>query len=414
MKYLVLAIVIFSFSLSIAQEDNTYTHIFTPEFSYGTLAEPNENFPDTKGVLGLFLSYGKDHSLNEQEWAYRLNYPKTGLSVSAFSLGNKDAVGYSFSVLPYAEFPVFNSKKEKFNLHIGMGAAYFTEKYDPITNPYNQGVTTDITWSFRMFLYYSFLQSEKMDWRLGAGYFHQSNGHTKLPNQGFNSFLVSVSTAIHHNKETLPEVPKKYKRSTYSFWTVRTGIGQNVLSEEFNDKKEVYSFSVGYGKVINKTYKIGFGAYYRFYEHYYDYINDGESLVEEEYPVFMENPFGYASNFGFYGSGELLLNHIGVEFQLGLNIFKPAYKIDWKLNQGYSYEIDTEDGPVTIVQLGELDWYYEVKRTIMGRLGLKYYLFGTDNTPTHNVYCGVHINTNLGQADFTELSLGYVYSLNFK
>ena len=112
-----------------------------------------------------------------------------------------------------------------------------------------------------------------------------------------------------------------------------------------------------------------------------------------------------------FATSELLLNHVGFEFDLGLNIYKPFYKIDWKLNKGYSYETSNNE---TVEVLGELDWYYEIKRTISARMGLKYYLWSTNNAPKHNMYLGAHINANLGQADFTELSLGYVYRFNFK
>jgi hypothetical protein len=186
-------------------------------------------------------------------------------------------------------------------------------------------------------------------------------------------------------------------------------VGQNVLSEIFNEKKNVYTAAFNYGKIINNTYKFGFGLYYRFYEHYYDYIKNNEQLVEEDYPIFSVNPFGYATNVVIFANGELLLNHVGIEFQLGLNIYKPFYKIDWRLNQGYAFE----SGDKTIVVEGELDWYYEVKRSISSRLGLNYYLIGTEKKPVHNWFVGAHINANLGQADFPELSLGYVYNFQF-
>lgn len=34
--------------------------------------------------------------------------------------------------------------------------------------------------------------------------------------------------------------------------------------------------------------------------------------------------------------------------------------------------------------------------------------------PENNFYIGAHINSNLGQADFSEISLGYIYNLNFR
>ena len=47
-------------------------------------------------------------------------------------------------------------------------------------------------------------------------------------------------------------------------------------------------------------------------------------------------------------------------------------------------------------------------------MGLKYYIINTKKKPKHNIYLSAHINSNLGQADFSELSLGYVYRLKIK
>ena len=47
-------------------------------------------------------------------------------------------------------------------------------------------------------------------------------------------------------------------------------------------------------------------------------------------------------------------------------------------------------------------------------MGLKYYLWSTTNSPKDNMYIGAHINANLGQADFTELSIGYTYRFSYK
>jgi hypothetical protein len=253
-----------------------------------------------------------------------------------------------------------------------------------------------------------------MDWRLGLGYFHHSNGHTRLPNQGLNSLLLSVSTMIHSQKAAkhpLSLEEKNHKeRSKQIFINFQTGIGQNVLTELDFTKREVYTITASAGTVLNKTFKFGGGMYYRFLEGYYDYIkNDGE-LISEQVPHFKDYPYKYATNFGLFGSAELLLSHIGFEWNIGFNIYKPFYKIDYQINQGYSFY----DGEKTVFFYAELDWYYEVKRTISSKLGLKYYVFNTNNSTKNNIYMGVYINSNLGQADFTELSLGYVYRFKLK
>lgn len=108
------------------------------------------------------------------------------------------------------------------------------------------------------------------------------------------------------------------------------------------------------------------------------------------------------------------MGHIGVELEVGLNVHKPFYKLDWQINKGYTYVEQVEGEPVTITILGDLDWYYKMKRLISTRFGLKYYLFNTDRAPKNNLFLAAHINANLGQADFIECSLGYVFRFRNK
>lgn len=380
----------------------------TPEIMLGISAEANKNFPDRKLQSQVLLNFGWDHKNHSSEWAHRLKGPKTGVSLSYTNYGNSDSLGSSFTILPFIEFNAFRSKKLK--VLAGMGGSYFTKKYDSISNPNNQAITTDLVWSFRLFMYYQFLQSKQLDWRLGLGYFHHSNGHTRLPNQGLNSFLVSLSADINGNKSK-SQPTMVFEKSKYSYLSFRGGYSSNVLSKAFNDKKDIYIFSGEYGWVINNTFKLGAGFYYRFYEHYYDYIKDDEFLVRdgEEFDYFKEDPWLNASNFGVFFNGEVLLNHIGINVQIGLNIHKPAYKIDWRINQGWSY-LPREIPPNGV--LGEFDGKFRKKHLISSRMGMKYYIIGNDKNPKNNVFIGFHINANMGQADFTELSLGYVH--NFK
>lgn len=191
-----------------------------------------------------------------------------------------------------------------------------------------------------------------------------------------------------------------------TYFCVRTGLGQHVLSEVFNTKKEVYSIALAVGKIYAKTFKFGAGMYYRFYEHYYDYIKNETYIIQDQTPHFKSNPFHYATNYGIFVSSELLLSPIGIGLDLGLNLYKPFYKIDWQISQGKTFN--------DVYFPAELDDYYRIKRTISGRLGLTYYLINTATSPQHNFFVAAHINANLGQADFSELSLGYVHRFGQK
>tara|TARA_R100001369_G_scaffold90153_1_gene128743 strand:- start:3571 stop:4857 length:1287 start_codon:yes stop_codon:yes gene_type:complete len=418
-KTILTSLLLFSFGLFAQQPDSLSkksNFIFSPEILLGITAEANSYFPDRGLQSQAIVSFGWEHDNNPQEWAHRLKGPRTGISIGYTNFGNTEKLGSAISVLPFIEFNAFRSKR--LTLQVGMGASYFTEKYDPITNPNNEAVTTDITWSFKLFGYYKVFSTKNIDWRASLGYSHHSNGHTRLPNQGFNSFLVGVSADIKNNGDPTfySETDKLvFPTSSYRYLALRSGYGLQVLAKPFNDKKGVYVVSGEYGKVFNSTYKVGIGAYYRFYRHYYDYITNNESLVQDgrEFDSFKENATWSASNIGVFVSGEVLLNHFGINLQVGFNIHKPAYNIDWRINQGWDV-VPREIPENSNIVLGEFDTKFKLKKRISSRLGLKYYFIGTRKAPKNNFFIGVSLNSNLGQADFTELNFGYMHSFSFK
>ncbi|MGK0385931.1 MAG: hypothetical protein ACI849_000536 [Patiriisocius sp.] len=400
-----------------AQEDvswKTKAIFITPELLLGKTFPSNEDFPETGIHKQLMLNFGRDHANNPQEWAQRFKGMRTGVGIGLTDFGQLDSLGVAITAIPFVEFNIFGS--QRFKVLTGLGASYFTEKYDPISNPNNRAVSTDITWAFRFFFNYQLFNTKNIDWRLGLGYSHHSNGHTRLDNRGYNSVLLSLSGAIHNpfniSQDKKPEIPN-YKNSRYNYVEVRAGHGWNVLGEAFNDAKPVYTISGEYGYVFNNVFKIGIGAHYRFYQHYYDYISNNESLVQDgrEFEEFKENPFYSASNLSIYVNTEFLLNHIGIDFSIGYNIFKEAYAIDWRINEGW---VNTPREIPEYWILGEFNSKYELKKSINSRLGIKYYLLGTLEQPKHNVFVGAHLNSNLGQADFTEVSAGYIYSFGFE
>lgn len=389
-----------------------YDPIFiVPEFSFGKTMEANTGFPKSKLQKSFLISLSSYNQIIDKQWRLGASSPKTGFSFGITDFGNTEKIGIAYAVMPFMEVGLFRKKSNRWNLNIGMGVSYIDTQFDQDTNPLNQGVTTKFNWTFRSFFYYDLIKKKSTNWRIGFGYTHYSNGHTKLPNQGLNSFLVSLSSSIGQESNSFVEqiTEKKYEKdkSSQMYMSLRTGIGQNVLSRVFNDKKEVYSIAISTGKIINRNFKFGTGLYYRFYEQYYDYIKENRALIQDQVPFFRENPYRYATNFGAFVTTELFLGHVGIEFDIGINFYKPFYKIDWQLSQGYFYNNE-------YTRLGELNSYYKIKRTVSSRLGVKYYLFNTYKLNRNNFFLGAHINSNLGQADFSELSLGYVHYFKFK
>jgi hypothetical protein len=377
------------------------------QYDYGRTSPANTYFPETKPFQGIELTFGKTNYTNELEWAGQLHFPRTGISVSYSDFGNKERIGSAISVMPFLDFPVFRKWSNRMSANIGIGASYFDVIYDLNSNITNQAISTHFTWAFRSNLRYDFLRFKNGKSQVVLGYYHNSNGHVRLPNYGLNTFLLGVNTEYNFNKKDAIDLnfdasTTPTNSSLQTYFSYRLGLGQNVLIKYDDERREVYTASASFGRIKNKTFKYGVGMFCRFYESYYNHIQNEGELINEMYPELKRNPILKSSSFGVFAAGEVLLSHVALEMQIGFNFYKPFYKVDWKLNQG---EI-IYDGSY---QLGELNWYYNVKHLISSRLGLKYYAFDNNRSPVHNLFVGAFINANLGQADFTEVGLGYVF-----
>lgn len=386
----------------------------------GKTFDSNVNFPETKLHKSIFLNFGKKSNNTPEEWAYRLGYPNTGMSFGLTDYGNGKKLGYAFTVMPYSEFNL-QKKHRNLKLLVGLGATYLTKKYDSLPYIYNnypkevnRANKTRINWSFRLFFNYIISKKNATNWKLGLGYFHQSNGHTKLPNQGFNSVLLSIAKETFYNASNPIKTKNRnslFLKSSYWFLKLQSGIGQNVLSEYLNSRKPVYNFSLSTGKVFNNTLRIEIGGFYRLYGCYYNYIKNGGDLVVTDYPEMLNNASKYAAAYGVFTNAELLLGHIGFQLGVGYNLYKPFYEVQWRLAEGFNWQLT--NGKVVWIE-GELNNTYKLKSKINSRLGIAYYLKNNNTSPRHNVFLGAYLHANLGQADFSELSIGYVYRFGEK
>ena len=338
-------------------------------------------------IIGASYEY-KDND-NTVAWKSILNNPTTGIGLYYTNYGEK-INGNSVSLIPFIEFHPINN--HKWSTKFGMGLSFFDTKYDPISNPDNNAVSSDLTWAMQTFLYYD-THLRKTNLRLGLGVFHQSNGHTKLPNEGFNTALLSISSSfalkskLVKNK-ALPEFDKQnIKKFSNAFYEIRFGNGVQAFITPESRKKAVYAFAIKAGTFYKNIVKLNFGVNYRFYQHYYDYI------LENNLSPYIKNPKKNASSITPYIGAEVLLGHVGIDMEIGANIYKPFYKKHYDLQKARSTK------------------QYYLKNLISGRLGLKFYVINTVKKPNNNIYIATHINSNFGQADFTELSIGFVHNI---
>ena len=173
------------------KNDSTFFkgHFIIPEILLGKTQPSNSGFPETDLQKSFSISFGNHQGKNIQEWAYRLRYPKTGLTFTFTDYGNKNFIGYSVTLMPFLEYGVLKKLLNKrFNMNVGMGASYHTQKYEGVPFSYNniiennnRAISTRISWAVKAFFYYNIYKEKNANWSIGTGLLHQSNGHTKLP-----------------------------------------------------------------------------------------------------------------------------------------------------------------------------------------------------------------------------------------
>jgi len=381
---------------------------FFAEYSIGETSSADNTFINLKASQTIGVGFGIQHN-DSLNWVKQLRNPFTGVILQVANHGNTTKIGHSISLLPYIETPIL-LKNQKLKLVTALGVAYHTKKYDFVENWENKAISTDFTYAFRLGFYYDIFQKSNFQTRLNLNYLHYSNGHIQWPNNGINTLALGLNlsySGLNKNANPIDKTvtPNEIEKSKQSFFSVQTGIGEHALYRFYNYRRNVYSFDFMYGKIYNKTHKVGLGLYMRHYTNNYKYIKEGNNLVSEEYAGLQKNPFLNASSLGIALNYEFLMQHFAVETELGFTLFRPFFPAEYRLDATL---INKQTG---IYENGKAEGStYTLKRFISGKLGLKYYLFNTNNTPKNNFYAGAHIVSRLGQADYSEFSLGYVHT----
>jgi len=364
-----------------------------PGFSAGQKVANYSSSPDAGYSRSFDLSLGTFHNNQKNSWASFYNYPFTGVTMSFSNLGNDLVFGNQYTLMPFIVFNTSNKLRNSVYFKLGLGCSHFTRYYDESENPVNKEIGSGYTWSFQSFIYYSLFVSEYASINIGGGYLHSSNGHIQLPNFGMNQAVLSVTAKYFPGCINPDFKPKSSKlpvnRERRYYLMVRNGLGIHEYGSASGPvggpKRLVKSASLAAGVILRDHIKLDAGFAGRFYEHYY------QNIISCSDSLYLKKPELNASNLYFFIGVEFLAGHIGMDIEGGLNLFKPYFKTHYETMEG------------------EIDLDYWLKQLFNSRLGLNLYLINTDKKPRNNVYIGVNINANFGQADFSALCIGVTH-----
>jgi hypothetical protein len=392
-KLIVLLLISFSFFSYAQEKEKSSSHFIEPAYMFGKVLPMSTGFtfPETTFQHAAALNIGVVNK-DTAKWGKYYNSPESGVMLLYSTLGNNEVLGHQFGILPFVSFRVFNKLKSPLQLKIGAGASFFTHRFDSIGNPQNEIIGSQFTWDVKFFLYKSIYKNNGFNLKLGAGFSHESNGHTRLPNLGVNSPMASISGQFYNKKEDNHFKPTRIKRQNESpkkyYITIEEGLGFHEQDETegpmMGELKPVYSADLSAAILFNKHIKLRGGFTYRYYQTYYDHI------IQTNDTSLINDPNSNSSNLSFYLGNEFLMGHVSIDMLLGVNLHKPFYE---------KYNPSTAIGTT-------------LQKRLLTRIGANLYLINTHKLPKHNVFIGAHIKANMAKADYTDITIGYTFNLN--
>ena len=130
-------------------------------------------------------------TLGKEPWHQAYNYPDVGLSLIYLDFGNP-RLGNGIGLYPFYRLNFLSNPKYQWNLQMGGGLGFITEKWTRDNNYKNVMVSSNWNVCIGIQTEFAWEVSERFQLKTGASFIHFSNGSTRIPNLGINIPTVSL------------------------------------------------------------------------------------------------------------------------------------------------------------------------------------------------------------------------------
>jgi len=309
---------------------------------------------------GLMIDFIKQ-THGKSEWHAQYNYPDYG-AFFLYQNFNNPYIGSNYSVGALYNFYFLN---RNLKLRLSQGVALTTSKYDKVENSKNKAFGSRVMANTNLGLFY---KKENIFDRFGieAGilFTHYSNGRTKSPNSGVNTYGLNVG--VNYNFE-LPKtnsmdstlIKKDFKEPIKYNFVFRSGVNESSVIG--SGQHPFFHIGVYADKRLNRKSAIQFGTEVFLTTSFKDFIK----YKSNAYPEDNINPNTDYKRVGVFVGHELFVNRISLEAQIGYYVYDP-----------FKNEISIYD-----------------------RVGMKYYI-------SNKIFAGFTIKTHMFLAEALEFGVG--------
>ena len=371
-------------SFSFAQ---TGTDAIDFSLGVGTVVRNHPDFPDiVDNAYTGSLTFSR-HYNGYKPWHRYYNYPRVGLNFTTASLGNDAILGYLAGAMCEMSFEKPIGKRFYRAVRLSLGAAWFSNPHNQISNPDNVAMGSRIAFLPSAEYGIGFRLSKNW-WLTGkAALIHSSNSHYKLPNLGINLPEVALGVRYRFANDKVPLSDsiqlEHYKKIRFN---VRMALGINESGSSTSPvngpKYPIYLGSVTISKMFSPINKVSAGIEVWYNKGVYDFIVSQEFYDSKRHQR--------STSAAIVLSHEFLMGHWGLVTTGGIYLYNPFYRERLKRD--------------------EIDGFKDkLKSHIPARLGIQYHLKNTNYRDSKNAFVGVYIKSNFGQADFLEMGWGWIF-----
>jgi hypothetical protein len=253
----------------------------------------------------------------EKSWERFWGKPRIALNAVYVNFGN-EVLGSAFAIVPELHFSLVKYKKLLLNMQFGTGVAYLTKPFDPIDNPNNNAIGSNMNNASSLKFGIEYSWNDRLITSLSTGLVHFSNGLSSSPNSGINIYGASLNVNYIFKVQKLKDEESIIIRNVeaspaYRKWIVdaQYHYGFTEHATTGGPKYGVQAISLGGGYrykefmtvLAGAEYEYNDGAY-TFFKRNFETEEDARRMAKRSI-LYIENEFRFGAVFsrlrlGFY------------------------------------------------------------------------------------------------------------------
>lgn len=197
------------------------------------------------------------HTFGKKEWETVYLYPYIGVTFYHANFGINfennhevgEALGSAYALYPFINYPLNPNEHSQLTFKLGVGLGYLTKCFDNFENYQNFSIGSHVNAAVNLSFEYRQRITPRFMGVASLGLTHFSNGSTKLPNYGLNTFSTALGLAYYLRDPRINMTPTRrpeYKpfEFDHKHWLcldLNYGIGfKNVSQTLGGDSTEYY------------------------------------------------------------------------------------------------------------------------------------------------------------------------------